>query len=591
MAHGMCIDVAGGSSVAGANVLIWGANNGNNQKFYIAIEAANKYSIRCLKSGMYIDVEGAVAGDGKNVCQWPDNDQNNQRWRIVETGETVTINGTSCKVVTISSWADGGGTAYKIDVDHALTTNWANVLIWSTNGGDNQKFVLLPTISTDDKMPVPSDISWAPSAGSYDYAEVLPSANKLYLTWLCTQSWASTTTNGYRMRYQSRLMSAATGQWGAWSAVSAWSVLTVQQVGERAWDMTGIPATFDTNTYKAMEVQVEIASQAGLSPAYVASRPAVKSLLSVAKPSISLGSATFSPAGLTLGYSATYPGGRANIYVTSVRVGTTEYLRETFAAKGLDATGTITIPMGHLSSWIFDNSTVSVTHHVGSDLLPEMAGDYTTSLTSSYDSGSDVTGVSVDVVDGRLMRLRRPGGMQSAWVIVGDQAIEGWIDSNGYAYMPYPFGRSFEVFACTATYQGSWGVLHLDAATTAGYVSGEPCHAWNWDGGSFVLEHQVTDPPSVGRTVEGSYELYDLGSRPWQAAIFAPTLHGAWTAAGVLVPGTSEGTVEQLEALAKQHFATYRAPNGSIAKVAITGISYTDYSDRTEVTVSMVEVT
>jgi len=120
IALGMCVDVAYNGTTAGANVLIFGSNGQNNQKFYLEQVETDKWSIRCLSSGQYLDVYGGTAADGTNVVQWPDLDSANQRWKVTETGETAGPRG--YPVVTIGTWADGTGTAYNMDIDHAMTT-------------------------------------------------------------------------------------------------------------------------------------------------------------------------------------------------------------------------------------------------------------------------------------------------------------------------------------------------------------------------------------------------------------------------------------------------------------------------------------
>lgn len=205
IAQGMCVDVSWASKNPGANVLIYGSNGGNNQKFWVKAEDTDKWSIRGLNSGMYLDVEGGTASAGANVCQWPGNDQNNQRWKFTATGDHVTINSLSCDVYTIGSWANGGGTAFNIDVDHALTSNSTNILVWNASSAANQKFILLPTTATDPTLPVPSDLKVSMTPYSSVRLDTIPINNLTpqrgsgYPSWMLTPTWLDSADNGFEL--------------------------------------------------------------------------------------------------------------------------------------------------------------------------------------------------------------------------------------------------------------------------------------------------------------------------------------------------------------------------------------------------------
>ncbi len=127
---GKVLDVSGGSTADGGDVIQWTNNGGTNQQWTL-IDAGSSYSrIMNVKSGKVLDVSGASTADGGDVVQWTDNGGTNQQWQIVDVGSGYSriVNRNSGKV---------------LDVSGASTADGGNVVQWTSNGGTNQQWQLV----------------------------------------------------------------------------------------------------------------------------------------------------------------------------------------------------------------------------------------------------------------------------------------------------------------------------------------------------------------------------------------------------------------------------------------------------------------
>lgn len=602
----MCVDVSWASKNPGANVLIYGANGGNNQKFWVEAEDTDKWSIRGLNSGMYLDVEGGTAAAGANVCQWPGNDQNNQRWKFTATGDHVTINSLSCDVYTIGSWANGGGTAFNMDVDHALTSNSTNILVWTAGSAANQKFVLLPTTATDPTLPVPSDlkVSMTPySSARLDTVPVnnlTPQRGRGYPSWMLTPTWLDSADNAFELCDRYRYI-RNDGTVEDWTSLSSWSRAENVQQGDGLsyWDLYGIAGMITIpemrQLYKAVDYEYHVRSANSRSTmGWVHGDETSAVLRLVQEPFVQLTSANFGPDGLHVGMTSNYLGSYTNIHITDVAAGGEHYTTETLSYEGLSQSDEFVIPMDVIGSWIASGTELTISYRYGTEMMYDMGIEYARTLTSGYidDRDAPINPPRRVLDDGRLLKTDSPwegSEISSVWIVVDGESYEVPV-VDGVAMVPYPFGKPFDMFICYKGDGDSWNYIAQYGIT---WNDGkQPCHAWTWGNGEhFLLEHQVKNTIVTSRTIDAQSDTYSLDTREWQTLSFGATNKGTFKATGVLVPDVSEGTVEQLLALEKAHHVLYRAPSGEMARVGITQVSYDASSTYTKVTVTMTQET
>ena len=116
------LDVAGGSSSAGARVQLYTANGTNAQKWYVRSLGNGAYSLTAFVSGKSLDVPSANASNGASVQQWDWNGSGAQKWllRLADCGG----------IAIYSMLADGSFALMDSD----------NGLILGNGGGDSWRF-------------------------------------------------------------------------------------------------------------------------------------------------------------------------------------------------------------------------------------------------------------------------------------------------------------------------------------------------------------------------------------------------------------------------------------------------------------------
>lgn len=126
---GKCLDVTGGSTANGAQVIQWTCHGGANQRWTALYAGGGYYYLRAQHSGKCADVAGGSTANGAKVIQWTCHGGANQQWRIVRQAaggySAVARHSGKCADVT------GGSTA-----------NGAHVIQWRCHGGANQRWYL-----------------------------------------------------------------------------------------------------------------------------------------------------------------------------------------------------------------------------------------------------------------------------------------------------------------------------------------------------------------------------------------------------------------------------------------------------------------
>ena len=565
----MAVDVSGASTVKGANVMLYSVNHSNAQVFYIDLEDTDSWSIRNVYSGMYVDVNGAAATRGTNVQQWTDNDSRAQRWRIYETGQTMVIDGVTCQIVRFGSYVTADADTYYLDVNGAMTTNKTNIQIWNNNGTVAQVFALYPTSKQDTSLPVPSMQGWTSEAGGTDYGFQRAAATTLYPAWLGTQSWASNTANGFEGSWRERTMDSDTSTWGDWSDSTAWTDVATTRDGTSYWLTAGLPAALASGN-KARQYEFQLRAYAGSGTNRVRGLSSSATLDAVTVPVVTLSNAGFGPDGLRIPYVSDYDGGTTNVRLTSIKVDGQEVLASPAEFDVLATSGTVHVPMDSLSDWIEDGSQAEVTYQVGNDQVTIYPDLYDASIGVSYDSGSGlVSHPTVTVDDDRMLVVdASPQDITGAWVRIDGELFEAEVN-DGIATIAYPFGKDFDLFIATSD-GGEWGTEHMALGPNTPVLSGvRPCHAFNWDGGSFLLELREGEPFETTLSMSADSEALALNGREWESVYFGSVVSGASTVEGALHPGVSKSRREQVEGLVRAHHVIYRSPVGDMWDVAV----------------------
>ena len=130
----LVMDVYGGGKDQGVNVIQWPYHGMENQQWKFEPLGNGYYKITSVLSGMSIDVYGGGTDLGNRVIQWPYHGGTNQQWKILENADgTVSL---------VSRLAVESGTGFVLDVYGGGKDQGVNVIQWTPNNGDNQKWYL-----------------------------------------------------------------------------------------------------------------------------------------------------------------------------------------------------------------------------------------------------------------------------------------------------------------------------------------------------------------------------------------------------------------------------------------------------------------
>lgn len=598
------LDVHSGSTANGANVILTGlSQNQNDHKFYLTQRSNGHWVLMNVASKKYVQVKDGKAADMQNVQQWELSNTLREEWKLVDFGD-VSYGGHSYPCVKLYSYVDNGGNTYVMDADQNKKIDLGNICIVHTDPDDqgqfSQQWLLMPTVATDPSIPIPANLGWVASLNDTTSGIDMITKERLYPTWTCTDVWATQGPNHYMWRYRSRYLNASTSTYGDWTNWTSWQTALVTIKGQRAWVTEGLPATYDKTLYKALQYQYEVKAVGVGELSRLEGKAASVMVRSIYKPDVVISNAGFGPNGLRVDVDSDYTHGTNTIGFYSITRNGKELLKGphkngSYSIKGLDSSTSVNIPIEYLSDWIEDGDVLTFKYNVGNDVIPTFYGGITETLTVSYDAGSGATlSPTVTMGSGRRLEVTLNSSLPAQKVYLrtkqGD-IFEGKKD-GGKFYIEYPFGLPFDLFAVAVSADSDrWDLWHKTYSEHDQLMRDyPPCHAWSWDGGYFLLECS-TDPMVTDRTMSAIYEADALNKRDFQSVYFAHTIQSEYAAEGLLYEGLTESVKSQAEAMLRAQHVRYRAPSGEIADVAVTDVAYQTHREYTLVSVNMIEET
>lgn len=568
----MVVTGSGYTPVAGSNVLLYSWNDGNNRKWRFTQNSAGRWRLQNAANGLYMTLGVNVPVQGANVRQWTSSTNAIQYWNVIETGETASFEGYTCPVVRLGNYYDGVGTTWMLDVDGAMTSNNTNMEVNQSSSATSQKFLLVPTALLSNNYPVPTAVGWrrGGAAGPTYWNQGGNAITNMGVGWLCPSTWMPSSSRGYERRIRSRYMSTTTSTYGSWGAWSQWEAATPSLYQQYCYDSNFVDASFSYPTYKAREFQIEVRCVSGETHG----QTAAQTVRTIYDPTATLTSDGVSEDGFTVDVTSDYE--PATFTIVSITLAGKELLNEPVSVQMLGTTGSITIPWANLDDLPDEGAVASAVYTRGTDLYAtDYAGTKTTSLTFTYGT-PPATAPTFSDGDGRTLDITHPNGVAGVWVSSGDGVYGG----KGLKSVLYPFGRPYKVLVALGD-----GTLYMQEMPAN---PATPLHAFNWDGGSFLLECS-TDPLVTDRSITADYEAVSLNNRPWQSVHFTDTLVSEFAVSGLLYEGLTESIVRDLMEMLRQHHVTYRAPSGEIADVAVVGASYQTHREYTLVEVNVIQ--
>lgn len=570
----MVVTGSGYTPVKGSNVFLYSWNDGNNRKWNFTQDSGGRWRLQNAANGLYMTLASNTPANGVNIRQWTSSTNAIQYWNIIETGETANFEGYTCPVVKLGSYATSDGNTWMMDVDRAMTTNNTNIQIWprKTNGVENQEFLLVPSALANNSYPTPAGLGWTRNLNNNPYGtQAGQDVTDMKLGWRMPSTWTPTSTRGYERRVRSRLMDATTSTWGAWSTWTQWADVDPYVRDVYCYDMNLLDASFNIASHKAKEFQAEVRCKNGAVHGQTVSRV----VRNIVDPTATLTSGGVSDDGLVVNVTSDYA--PATYTITSMVLDGKELVSQPTAVQMLGTQGTITVPWDSLDGIPEDGAVASVRYTRGTDLFANINGGGTRSATLEITYGEEPsTSPTLTETDGRTLKVTHPSGVTGVWVSNGT-GVYGGVGENEVIY---PFSSSFDVLVAIGD-----GTMYR---TTMVAQEGTPVHAFNWDGGSFLLECD-TDPLVTDRTITADYEAMSLNSRPWQSVHFTDTLASEFSVVGLLYEGVTSSHVSDLMDMLRQQHVTYRAPSGEVAEVAVVSASYQTHREFTKVEVNLIQ--
>ncbi|MGC9541351.1 family 43 glycosylhydrolase [Streptomyces sp. UG1] len=130
---GKCLDVSGGNTADGTNILQWSCNGGANQKWRVEDLGDDTNRLVSVATGKVMDTAECSAADGAGIRQWSWLNNKCQRYRLV-----FTASGDHVRIVNES-------TGKVADVADCSTANGADVRQWTWLNNNCQQWRLVPT--------------------------------------------------------------------------------------------------------------------------------------------------------------------------------------------------------------------------------------------------------------------------------------------------------------------------------------------------------------------------------------------------------------------------------------------------------------
>ncbi|WP_345328668.1 RICIN domain-containing protein [Mucilaginibacter defluvii] len=127
---GKALDVNGGSTANGANIIQWPWNGGNNQQWQVIDNGGGYYRIINRNSGKALEVNGGSTTNGAGITQSTWSGANSQQWQVVAN------DGGYYRIINRNS-------GQALDVNGGSTADGANVIQWPWNSGNNQQWQIV----------------------------------------------------------------------------------------------------------------------------------------------------------------------------------------------------------------------------------------------------------------------------------------------------------------------------------------------------------------------------------------------------------------------------------------------------------------
>lgn len=572
------LDVCSASSANGANIQLYGENDGNNQIWRVQEYSSGLMTLYNVGSGKVMSVGGNDPKNGQNVQQWVGYQGHPFKWYAEPSGSML-INGATVPTYRLHYLTSQG---FVLDAAGGKSTPKTNIQVYANNGSRAQLWAFQPFSILANDLPVPEKFGIHTKQGlwSTDSTYNVNGSKYLYVSWECSGT-------SYQMRYRTRIRkpNQTIGNWSSWMAYPYWSTANSGwgDVGSANCIVNNNSRKFAQDPIKIQEVDGSIvdyeeiqfelrryeANYNGVVGLHAHGNSIVMTFGLTYIPTLSMASCWWSPAGLHIAYQSDYN-----------RDGNTM----SFSADGLFSEyrfsnqsyiGTVLIPQSKLTRIPTNGESINLHYSLSTDSY-NIDSTETMKITYNSDPSIKFSVNTVDNLDSYTTTVSfTPSVEDHVYLIYGDNIIE-CKGSNGKYIVTPPLNADCEIKVYTSN-GVSWGFLSIKKHMTG------RAYIWNWNGKTAVIKLNVDKSPeySDNRDSDNSSQVTTGRVRP--VYTFGNAITRSLDVSGVYTDIVPNGKRENMDELTTAEHAIFRNPQGEILHTAILSVNLTPKGNRSRI--------
>lgn len=573
------LDVCGASSANGANIQLYGENDGNNQIWRVQEYSSGLMTLYCVGSGKVMSVGANAPKNGQNVQQWVGYQGHPFKWYAEPSG-SMSINGATVPTYRLHYLTSQG---FVLDAAGGKSTPKTNIQVYANNGSRAQLWAFQPFSILANSLPVPEKFGISVKQGGWstDSAITANGVTSIYLSWQC-----SGTTYQIRYRSRQRKPNQAIGDWSSWmsypdasTANSGWGDIgsancvtenTSRKFATKA--ITMLQPVDGTNVdYKELQFEIRRyeANYNGTSGLHAHGNSIIATFGLTYTPTLTINSCKWSPEGLNISYTSDYHRD-GNIITFS-----SDDIFKECRFTDQPYTGNVRIPQSALLRIPANGEKITIHSAIMSDIESSTSNR---SVTISYVSSPSLTvsPKTIDDTDSYTTTVTfTPSTDDHVYLSYPGNLIECEGSNGNYIVTP-PLNTECTIYVFTSN-GSAWGMASVKK-TMKGKV-----YVWNWKGKTAVIKLNVDKSPeySDNRDSDNSSQVTTGRVRP--VYTFGNTITRSLDVSGVYTDIVPNGKRENMDELTTAEHTIFRNPQGEVLHTAILSVNLTPKGQRSRI--------
>lgn len=573
------LDVCGASSANGANIQLYGENDGNNQIWRVQEYSSGLMTLYNVGSGKVMSVGANAPKNGQNVQQWVGYQGHPFKWYAEPSG-SMSINGATVPTYRLHYLTSQG---FVLDAAGGKTTPKTNIQVYANNGSRAQLWAFQPFSILAGNLPVPEKFGISVKQGTWiaDHEITANGVTSIYLSWQC-----SGTTYQIRYRARQRKPNQAIGGWSSWmsypdasTANSGWgdigSANCVTENASRKFAPKAItmlqPVDGTNIDYKELQFEIRRyeANYNGTPGLHAHGNSIIETFGLTYTPTLTINSCKWSPDGLNISYTSDYHRD-GNIITFS-----SDDLFKECRFTDQPYTGNVRIPQSALFRIPTNGEKITIHSSIMSD-IESSTSDRPVTVSYASSPSITVTPKTIDDTDSYTTTVTfTPSTDDHVYLSYTGNLIE-CEGSNGKYIATPPLNTECTIYVFTSN-GSAWGMASVKK-TMKGRV-----YVWNWKGKTAVIKLNVDKSPeySDNRDSDNSSQVTTGRVRP--VYTFGNTITRSLDVSGVYTDIVPNGKRENMDELTTAEHTIFRNPQGEVLHTAILSVNLTPKGHRSRI--------